>query len=211
MEALTTIPRELLLFVTVALLLSLVGCANHAPRSVQGKPVSGHIRLVQKQVGYMGSGKLQGEDEVGFHRPEYLEGGKLNVGTGVLDYRGRRYGFGVRGLGAEGIEVSKIRANGEIYGLERLQDFSGTYVRAAQNTVGGLWLENEKGIILRLEASEAVPLFPAGDAVTFKLNQEPLLAGGDQIQDLATAKCKKTTCRERGRRRVRARLWACAP
>jgi hypothetical protein len=133
--------------------------------------VSGYVRLAQEQVGYMGSGKLQGEDEVGFHRPEYFEGGKLNVGSGVLDYQGRRYAFGVRGLGAEGIEVSKIEASGEVYGLERLQDFQGTYVRAAQNTVGGLWLENEKGIIIRLEEADAVPLFPAGDAVIFKLNQ----------------------------------------
>jgi hypothetical protein len=119
----------------------------------------------------MGSGKLQGEDEVGFHRPEYFEGGKLNVGSGVLDYQGRRYAFGARGLGAEGIEVSKIEASGEVYGLERLRDFPGTYVRAAQNTVGGLWLENEKGIIIRLEAADAVPLFPAGGAVIFTLNQ----------------------------------------
>lgn len=162
-------PRALFPVATVALL-SLAGCGNHARLSLQGKPVSGYVRLAQEQVGYMGSGKLQGEDEVGFHRPVYFEGGRLNVGSGVLDYQGSRYALVVRGLGAEGIEVSKIEASGEVYGLARLQDFPGTYVRAAQNTVGGLWLENEKGTVIRLQARKAVPLFPAGDAVIFKLN-----------------------------------------
>lgn len=164
------VPR-LLFSVATAALLPLAGCASHAPLSIQGKPVSGYVRLAQEQVGYMGSGKLQGEDGVGFHRPEYFERGRLNVGSGILDYHGRRYAFGVRGLGIEGIELSKIEASGEVYGLARLQDFSGTYVRAAQNTVGGLWLENQQGTIIRLQAREAVPLFPAGDAVIFKLNR----------------------------------------
>ena len=70
---------------------------------------------------------------IGFHRPEYLAGGRLNVGTGVLDYQGSGYAFGVRGLGAEGIEVANIEAMGEVYGLERLQDFPDTYVQAHQN------------------------------------------------------------------------------
>jgi hypothetical protein len=81
-----------------------------------------------------------GPGQVGFHRPEYLAGGRLNVGTGVLDYQGSGYAFGVRGLGTECIEVANIEAMGEVYGLERLQDFPGTYVLAPQITAGGLWL-----------------------------------------------------------------------
>ena len=115
-------------------LLGFAGCANQgAPLLVQGKPVSGQVRLTQEQVGYMGSGNDRRADTVGFHRPEYLAGGRLNVGTSVLDYQGSGYAFGVRGLGAEGIEVANIEAMGEVYGLERLQDFPGTYVQAHQN------------------------------------------------------------------------------
>ena len=164
------VPRLMFPVATVALL-SLAGCANHAPLSIEGKPVSGYLRLSQEQVGYMGSGHDRREYAVGFHRPEYLDGGRLNVGTGELDYQGRRYAFGVRGLGAAGIEVAKIEASGQVYGLTRLQGFSGTYVRAAQYTVAGLWLENEKGIIIHLNEREAVPLFPAADTVVFKLNK----------------------------------------
>ena len=115
-------------------LLGFAGCANQgAPLLVEGKPVSGQVRLTQEQVGYMGSGNDRRADTVGFHRPTYLAGGRLNVGTGVLDYQGSGYAFGVRGLGAEGIEVANIEAMGEVYGLERLQDFPGTYVQAHQN------------------------------------------------------------------------------
>jgi hypothetical protein len=151
-------------------LLCFSGCANQgAPLLVEGKPVSGQVRLTQEQVGYMG-GTLQKQDEVGFHRPTYLDGGRLNVGTGVFDYQGSGYAFGVRGLGCEGIDVGDIKAKGEVYGLERLQDFSGTYVRASQLTIGGLWLKNAKGVTIHLVSKQSAILIVAGDAVVFKLN-----------------------------------------
>jgi hypothetical protein len=154
-------------------LLCLAGCANQgAPLLVEGKPVSGQVRLTQEQVGYMGGGKVQGsEGFIGFHRPEYLAGGRLNVGTGVLDYQGSGYAFGVRGLGAEGIEVANIEAMGEVYGLERLQDFPGTYVLAPQITAGGLWLKNANGVTMHLVSKVGAILILAGDAVVIKLNQ----------------------------------------
>jgi hypothetical protein len=152
-------------------LLCFAGCANQgAPLLVEGKPVSAYVRLRQGQVGYMG-GTLQKEGEVGFHRPEYLDEGRLNVGTGALDYQGSEYAFGVRGLGAEGIDVADIEAKGEVYGLERLQDFSGTYVRAPQLTVGGLWLKNANGVTIHLVSEQSAILILAGDAVVIKLNQ----------------------------------------
>jgi hypothetical protein len=75
------------------------------------------------------------------------------------------------GLGAAGVGATPIQANGEVYGLERVGDVSGAFVRAAQNNVGGLWLRTKNGVIIHIEAPEAVPLFPAGDAVIIKLNQ----------------------------------------
>jgi hypothetical protein len=161
--------NSLFLFAATALQ-GLTGCANQgAPLLAQGKPVSGYVRLSQEQVGYIG-GPLQKEDEVGFHRPTYIEGGRLNVGTGVLDYRGSGYTFGVRGLGAEGISLSKIEANGEVYGLERLQDFPGSYVRAPQISVGGLWLKNANGVIMHLVSKRGANLILASDAVAIKIN-----------------------------------------
>jgi hypothetical protein len=156
--------------IAAAALLCLAGCANQgAQLLVQGKPVSGQVRLTQEQVGYMG-GLPAGPGQLGFHRPTYIEGGRLNVGTGVLDYQGNGYAFGVRGLGAEGIEVTNIEAMGEVYGLVRLQDFPGTYVRAPQITAGGLWLKNANGVTMHLVSKVGAILIVAGDAVVFKLD-----------------------------------------
>jgi len=93
------------------------------------------------------------------------------VGSGSLSYQGREHLFYVRGIGAAGIGASDFEANGEVYGLERVRDFSGAYVRAPQITVGGLWLKNEKGVIIHLGVADVVPLFPVSAAVTIKLSQ----------------------------------------
>ena len=73
-------------------------------------------------------------------------------------------------LYCEGIEVANIKAMGQVYGLERLQDFPGTYVRAPQITAGGLWLKNANGVTMHLVAKVGGILIVAGDAVVFKLN-----------------------------------------
>jgi hypothetical protein len=54
--------------------------------------------------------------------------------------------------------------------LGRLQDFSGTYVRAAQLTVGGLWLKNANRVTVHLVSKQGAILILAGDAVVIKLN-----------------------------------------
>jgi hypothetical protein len=80
------------------------------------------------------------------------------------------YAFGVHGLGAEGIEVTNIEAMGEVYGLERLQNFWGTYVRAPQITASGLWLNNANGVTMHLVSKVGAILIVADDVVVIKLN-----------------------------------------
>ncbi len=55
--------------------------------------------------------------------------GSGNAGKGTLRYRGRGYPFTVGGLAVGGIGISKIEAKGQVYGLERLNDFPGAYVQ----------------------------------------------------------------------------------
>jgi hypothetical protein len=172
---------HVLFLIPVAALLCLAGCGNQGtPLSVQGKPLSGYVRLTQAQVAYLDSyigngepnelvGGTAGEEQ--FHWPEFVAGGRLNVGSGVLDYQGRGYPFDVRGLGAGGIGTAKIEAKGEVYGLERLRDFPGAYVQAPQTSTesyrfirgnAGLWLKNANGVIMHLVAHKAI-LGLAGD------------------------------------------------
>ena len=181
---------HVLLLIAVAALLCLAGCANQgAQLGMEGKPLSGYVRLTQRQVAYLESYIADGEPgsatgaakESQFHLPRYAERGRLNVGSGVLDCRGREYRFDVRGLGAAGIGAAKIEAKGEVYGLERLSDFSGDYIQAPQtSTVNartfikpyqGLWLKNAHGVIIHLVEKEGAILGPAGDDIVIKMNE----------------------------------------
>jgi hypothetical protein len=101
--------RSAVLALGTAGLLSITGCANQSAVSLEGKPLSGYVRMTQVQAAYLGSG---------------------NAGGGVLKYKGSTYPFSVGGLGVGGIGVSKIEARGEVYGLQRLDDFAGAYAQA---------------------------------------------------------------------------------
>jgi hypothetical protein len=52
-----------------------------------------------------------------------------------------------------------------------LQDFPGTYVRAPQITVGGLWLKNANGVTMHLVSKQGAILILASDAVVIKMNR----------------------------------------
>ena len=140
-----------------AALLSIAGCANQSSVSLEGKPLSGYVRMTQVQAAYLGSG---------------------NAGGGVLKYKGGTYAFSVGGLGVGGIGVSKIEARGEVYGLQRLDDFAGAYAQArygfalGTTSAGELWLQNRKGVVMHLKAKrEGLMLSLGGDAVVIEMNQ----------------------------------------
>jgi hypothetical protein len=59
-------------------------------------------------------------------------------GNGVLEYRGQRYPFTVRGFSVVDVGVSKVFAQGEVYNLEAAEDFEGMFMAAvASATLGG--------------------------------------------------------------------------
>jgi hypothetical protein len=111
----------------------------------------GQIRFSQVQVAFMWSG---------------------SVGGGVLTFEGREHGFTMGGVGYGGIGASRLEAEGEVYGLTRVEDFEGPYVQArygaaaGSENVGGLWLRNANGVEFRLESRrEGLALSLGGDAV----------------------------------------------
>jgi hypothetical protein len=138
--------------------LAFAGCASQSGTiSLQGKPLSGRVRMTQVQAAYIGSG---------------------NAGSGVLYYEGGRYPFNVGGLGVGGIGISKIEARGEVYGLQRLRDFPGAYVQGRYGialgnaSTGDLWLQNGNGVIMHLVAKrQGLMLSLGGDAVVIQMNQ----------------------------------------
>ena len=149
--------RSAVLALGTAALLGFAGCANQSSVSLEGKPLSGYVRMTQVQAAYLGSG---------------------NAGGGVLKYKGGTYAFNVGGLGVGGIGVSKIEARGEVYGLQRLDDFAGAYAQArygfalGTTSAGELWLQNRKGVVMHLKAKrEGLMLSLGGDAVVIEMNQ----------------------------------------
>ena len=137
--------------------LGFAACSNQSGTlSLQGKPLSGYVRMTQVQAAYIGSG---------------------NAGSGVLYYQGSRYPFNVGGLGVGGIGVSKIEARGEVYGLHRLSDFPGAYAQGRYGfalgnaSTGDLWLQNASGVVMRLVAKrQGLMLSLGGDAVVIQMS-----------------------------------------
>lgn len=120
-----------------------------APRSV------GRVSIDQAQLAFIGSAA---------------------VGGGTLFFRGRSYPFTINGLGIGGIGASKIKATGEVYQLARVSDLEGVYGQVrlgwalANQGDGRLWLQNDKGVVLRLRTKrEGLMLAAGADAVRIQL------------------------------------------
>ena len=72
-------------------------------------------------------------------------------GDGTLHFNGKSYPFSVHGLSVVDVGLSHIEGAGEVYNLQRVEDFAGNYVAAAAGaTVAGggavAVLENQKGV-----------------------------------------------------------------
>ena len=123
-----------LALLAVGLVFATTAALAGAPKD---KPLSGTLTVEQVQVAFIGS---------------------ANVGGGKLNYKGESHGFKIGGLGIGGFGVSRIDATGEVYGLNKLEDFAGAYGQARYGAVigdastGELWLENTKGVVIHLDA-----------------------------------------------------------
>ena len=76
-------------------------------------------------------------------------------GSGTLSYRGKTHRFKVHGLTVNAVGVSEVEARGNVYGLKRLEDFSGTYTAAAAGGAAGggagiATMKNEHGVRITL-------------------------------------------------------------
>jgi hypothetical protein len=99
---------------------------------------------------------------------------------GTLHFKGRNYPFTINGLGVGGLGVSKLEATGEVYRLDRISDLDGVYgqVRVgwalADQGTGRLWLENDKGVVLRLRTRrQGLMLAVGADAVRIRSVPSP--------------------------------------
>ncbi|MDS4032343.1 MAG: DUF1134 domain-containing protein [Candidatus Contendobacter sp.] len=81
-----------------------------------------------------------------------------STGGGTLTFKGKKYPFKIRGLSAGlNVGISRMSAVGEVYALQDVSKFPGTYTQlgasvAVGGGVGGLRLQNENGVIMNLRS-----------------------------------------------------------
>jgi len=84
-----------------------------------------------------------------------------DIGGGTLSFQGQSYGFKMDGLKLGGFGVHKVELDGDVWDLSALDDFPGVYGAAevgytvADSGKGDVWLENKKGVKLRLKSPES--------------------------------------------------------
>ena len=99
----------------------------------------------------------------------------VSWGDGKLTFQGKEHPFTVKGLSVVDLGMSKVTANGEVYNLKKVSDFSGNYVAGtAGATVGGgagaVIMKNQHGVVMKLTGTgQGIQLTLAGSGVDIKL------------------------------------------
>ena len=154
--------RHLLLALPV---LVVAGCAAEPPAAPQAAPAppppptpDAQVVLRNWRVGVMG---------------------QVSWGSGVITQQGVSRPFRMRGVGAGGAGAARIRAEGDVYNLRRIEDFAGVYGQLRAGAVvpgaevpGTLWLVNTQGVRLALRPQRTgLALQIGGDAVVIEFIQ----------------------------------------
>jgi hypothetical protein len=125
------------------------------PEAVAGLTPDGTVDMNEVQVAYIGNA-----------------GG----GSGTLFYRGSSYPFRIAGLGVGGIGASTVDAQGEVYKMQNLSQFAGSYAQASYGIAlgatssGDLWMQNQAGVIMHLKAKRTGLMLSLGaDAISISM------------------------------------------
>ena len=98
-------------------------------------------------------------------------------GDGKLSFKGKDYPFSIDGLTLVDWGFSKVNATGDVYNLDDLAKFGGTYVAAEAGLtlaggMGGMVLRNQNGVVLHVRStSQGARLQLGTSGLTIKLKQ----------------------------------------
>jgi hypothetical protein len=99
-------------------------------------------------------------------------------GTGTVFFHGKLYQFTISGDGVDGSAIAIIQTSGEVFRLQQIGRFAGTYRRAPVAAIiqgqpsGGLWLQNEQATVVHLKTPPGGRMPDIGtDAVRIVLDQ----------------------------------------
>ena len=98
-------------------------------------------------------------------------------GDGKLSFKGKDYPFSIDGLTLVDWGFSKVNATGDVYNLDDVAKFGGTYVAAEAGLtlaggMGGMVLRNQNGVVLHVRStSQGARLQLGTSGLTIKLKQ----------------------------------------
>jgi len=93
-----------------------------------------------------------------------------------LIFRGWQHTFEVKNMIVGAVGNGSVEIDGEVWNLEKVEDFAGTYHAVkeefkAGKGLGGVWMENEKGVrvhVLTKGQDLSIQLHSEGSMVTLK-------------------------------------------
>lgn len=141
-------------FWSAAALGGLAACSSVTPpvptaRSIAGRTPSGTVTIAENFIGGAGAG------------------------NGTLSFRGQSYPFRLAGTVVGPGGAARIQASGNVYGLNRVEDFAGIYSQGTgqrgldTRSTDELWLQNAAGVIMHLRGTQM--------GVTLSLGRDELL------------------------------------
>ncbi len=97
-------------------------------------------------------------------------------GGGSLKFQNKAHEFSVKGLSIIDVGASKINVTGNVYHLNKIEDFSGTYVAASAGLVvgggaEGTVMKNQNGVVIKMTSTQKglkVKLAPEGITLELK-------------------------------------------
>ena len=98
-------------------------------------------------------------------------------GDGKLSFKGKDYPFSIDGLTLVDWGFSKVNATGDVYNLDDVAKFGGTYLAAEAGLtlaggMGGMVLRNQNGVVLHVRStSQGARLQLVTSGLTIKLKQ----------------------------------------
>lgn len=83
----------------------------------------------------------------------------VSWGKGTLRFQDGEHAFTASGLSVVDVGVSKVTATGRVWGLVKLEDFTGTYTGvdlgvAVGGGTAGIAMRNENGVYIKLRAAQ---------------------------------------------------------
>ena len=96
--------------------------------------------------------------DISFSGTDIAAGVGFTWGDGTLHFNGNDYRFTLHGLSVADVGIAHIEGAGDVYNLQRVEDFSGNYVAvgAGATVAGGgdlAMLENQNGVRIQLHAT----------------------------------------------------------